>query len=223
MDAIYQRSITDREGFFGELAEQISWHKKPTVVLDHSDPLYRDCWYPDGELSIVYNAIDKHVDEGRGDDVAFYEYSTYTGRDRAWTYKEMQEETGKLATIMAEKFGITKGDTVIIYMPMVMESVVMMMACVRLGAIHSVVFGGFASKELAIRIDDAKPKLICTSSMGIEPNKTVPYVPLVEEAFTHCKVVKDAEKIPRLYYNRPEENGKWADDSVWSNPHYYDY
>ena len=91
MEAIYQRSITDREGFYGELMDTVTWHKKPTTVLSHEDPLYRDCWYPDGEISIMYNAIDKHVDEGRGDLVAFQEYSTYTGREKTWTYKDMQE------------------------------------------------------------------------------------------------------------------------------------
>ena len=136
------------------MIDTIEWAKRPEVVLDHSDPLYRDCWYPDGELSIAYNAIDRHVNEGRGDDVAFYEHSVYTGTEKAWTYKEMKEESGKLATIMSERFGVKKGDTVIIYMPMVMQAAVMMMACVRLGAIHSVVFGGFAPKELAVRIDD---------------------------------------------------------------------
>jgi len=96
------------------------------------------------------------------------------------TYKEMQQESGKLASLMKKKFDVQKGDTVILYMPMVMEAITMMIACARLGAVHSVVFGGFAPKELAVRIDDARPKLICTSSMGIEPTKNIPYVPFVE-------------------------------------------
>ena len=110
-----------------------------------------------------------------------------------------------MASIMKKKFGVKKGDTVIIYMPMVMESVVMMMACARLGATHSVVFGGFASRELAVRINDCKPKLIATASMGIEPTRTIPYVPIVEEALSMSDQVPDAiNKIPRIYYNRPE-------------------
>jgi propionyl-CoA synthetase len=223
MEKIYKRSIEDREGFFGDLIDTIEWHKRPTQVLSHDDPLYRDCWYPDGELSIVYNAIDKHVEEGRGDCVAFYEYSSNTGREKTWTYQDMYEQTGRLASVMRKKFGVKKGDTVVFYMPMVMEAVVAMMACVRLGAIHCVVFGGFAPKELAVRIDDAKPKLIVTSSMGIEPNKVIPYVPLVEEALTHCKQASNPKQIPKLYYNRPEQNGKWGDNSVYSNPTYFDY
>ena len=108
---------------------------------------------------------------------------------------------------------------------MVMEAVVAMMACARIGAIHSVVFGGFAPKELAIRIDDANPKLIITASMGIEPTKNLPYVPLVEESLQHCKIVKHAQNIPRLYYNRPEENFKWGDSTPLktNKQHYFDY
>jgi len=117
----------------------------------------------------------------------------------------MQEQTGKVASIMKKKFDVQKGDTVIVYMPMVMESVVVMMACARIGAVHSVVFGGFAPKELAIRIDDALPKLIATASMGLEPTKTIPYLPIVEESLTYCKIAKDAANtIPRLVYQRPE-------------------
>lgn len=203
MEAIYQRSITDREGFYGDLVDTIKWTKRPEVVLDHSDPYYRNCWYPDGEMSIVYNAIDVHVDEGRGDDIAYHYYSAYTGHEESLTFKQMQDESGRLASVMKKQFDVQKGDTVILYMPMVMEAITMMIAIARLGAIHSVVFGGFAPKELAIRLDDCKPKLICTSSMGIEPSKTIPYLPFVEEAVTLTKEI-DATKIPRLYYNRPE-------------------
>lgn len=128
-----------------------------------------------------------------------------------------------MASILSKKYGVKKGDTVIIYMPMVMEATVMMMACVRLGALHSVVFGGFAPKELAIRIDDARPKVIATASMGIEPGKTIPYVPIVEEALTLTQKAENPQSIPRIIYQRPEEDGKWADYSVKSNPNYYDY
>ena len=134
----------------------------------------------------------------------------------------MQNESGRLASVMKKQFDVQKGDTVILYMPMVMEAVTMMIACARLGAIHSVVFGGFAPKELAVRIDDCRPKLICTSSMGIEPTKNIPYVPFVEQAGKICQEV-DGTQIPRLYYNRPEQNGKWGDDSVKENPMYHDY
>lgn len=116
------------------------------------------------------------------------------------------KETGKLATVLKERFGVQTGDRVIIYMPMIIESVFAMLACARLGAVHSVVFGGFAPKELANRIDNCEPKLIITSSMGIEPNKHLPYTPLVEEALTHCQM-RGAATIPRLIKQRTELNG----------------
>ena len=136
---------------------------------------------------MAYNCLDRHVIAGHGSRVCFYEDSVYTGKQRAWTYQEVMNETGKLATVLKERFGVQTGDRVIIYMPMIIEATFAMLACARLGAVHSVVFGGFAPKELANRIDNCEPKLIITSSMGIEPNKHLPYTPLVEEALTqHC-------------------------------------
>lgn len=167
------------------MAEDVHWHKKFTKTLDSSDQ-YLHKWFPDGEINMCYNAVDKHVIEGHGEDIAFYEDSVYTGKQKAWTYRELREKTGKLASIMKKEYGIVKGDTVLIYMPMVLEAVVVMLACARIGAVHTVVFGGFASKELANRIDDCQPKLIATSSYGIEPTKLIPYVPIIEEALTYC-------------------------------------
>ena len=175
-------------------------------MIDESDEfLHR--WFPDGETNMAYNCLDRHVNEGHGDRVCFYEDSVYTGKQRAWTYSEVLEESGKLATVMKEKFGIQAGDRVVIYMPMIIESAFTMLACARLGAIHSVVFGGFAPKELANRIDNCEPKLIVTSSMGIEPNKHIPYTPIVEEALNeHCEL-SGASKIPRLIKQRYELDG----------------
>lgn len=133
---------------------------------------------------MAYNCIDRHVKEGHGDRVCFYEDSVYTGKQKAWTYNEVLNETGRLATIMKEQFNVEAGDRVVVYMPMIVESAFTMLACARLGAVHCVVFGGFAPKELANRIDNCDPKLIVTSSMGIEPNKHIPYTPIVEEALT---------------------------------------
>ena len=136
--------------------------------------------------NIAYNCLDRHVEAGDGDRVCFYEESVYTGTERAWTYSEVMLESGKLATILQEEFGIGIGDRVIIYMPMIIESAFAMLACARIGATHSVVFGGFSAKELANRIDDCLPKLIITCSAGIEPNKVIKYVPIVEEALSLC-------------------------------------
>lgn len=127
------------------------------------------------------------------------EDSVYTGKQKAWTYKELHEKTGKLASVLKKRFNVQVGDRVIIYMPMVVEAAVAMLACARIGAIHSVVFGGFAAKELANRIDDCHPKLIIVSSCGIEPGKYIKYVPIVEQALGYCTKIVNAHKtIPRL-------------------------
>ena len=137
-------------------------------------------------MNICYNAVDRHVDEGRGDKVAFIYDSAYTGVQQQFTYREVQKHVAQMATILKDKFGVAKGDRVLIYMPMVPPAAWAMMACARIGAIHSVVFGGFAAKELANRIDDCKPKLLVTCSAGLEPNKVLKYAPIVDEAMTHC-------------------------------------
>lgn len=135
-----------------------------------------------------YNCLDVHVNAGRGDHICFIEDSAYTGHKRKWTYKEVHNRVGRLASIFKKHYGIQVGDRILIYMPMVIESAFAMLACARIGATTSVVFGGFASRELATRIDDCKPKLIVTCSCGIEPGKHIKYVPIVEEALTFCKI-----------------------------------
>ena len=189
--------------------------------MDTSDK-YMQRWFPDGTTNLAYNCLDRHVKDGYGDRVCFYEDSVYTGKKRAWTYKEVMEQSGRVATIMKEKFGIKPGDTVVVYMPMIIESAFVMLACTRIGAIHSVVFGGFSPKELANRIDNCKPKLVATSSFGIEPNKHIAYTPIVEEALTqHCEL-EGAAQIPRLIKQREELDGKLIAEGLDSSV-YHDY
>ena len=145
--------MEDKEAFWTQQAEELVWFKKFETVIDESDQ-YMKRWFPDGESNICYNAVDRHVDEGRGDHIALQSDSVYTGKKEKFTYKQVQEHVAKLASILKEKFSIEKGDRVVIYMPMVPVAAWAMLACARIGAIHSVVFGGFAAKELASRIDD---------------------------------------------------------------------
>ena len=162
---------------------------------------------------MAYNCLDRHVLAGEGDRVCFYEDSVYTGLQRAWTYREVLEQSGKLATVLKDQFGIGVGDRVIIYMPMIIESAFAMLACARIGATHSVVFGGFSAKELANRIDDCLPKLIITASCGIEPGKVLKYSPIVEEALSLCVKLPNAMQLPRLIKQR-QEREDLADVSV---------
>lgn len=149
-------------------------------------------------MNICYNALDRHVDEGRGDKTALIYDSAYTGVQQAYSYKELTDKVAELAQILKEKFKVEKGDRVLIYMPMVPQSAFAMLACARIGAIHSVVFGGFAAKELANRIDDCLPKLIITCSAGIEPGKIIKYSPIVNEALSLCERLPNAKDLPRL-------------------------
>ncbi|MGI9018431.1 MAG: propionyl-CoA synthetase [Euzebya sp.] len=177
---IYQRSLSDPEGFWLEQAQAIDWDTPPTQALDDSDPpFYR--WYPDGRLNTCFNAVDRHVLAGRGEQPALIHDSAYSGKVTTITYAQLQNQVATLAGGLRER-GVAQGDRVIIYMPMIPEAVVAMLACARLGAIHSVVFGGFAAKELATRITDAKPTAVIAASCGIEPARVVEYKPLVDSA-----------------------------------------
>src|SRR5579872_4385836 len=151
---VHARSLRDPEGFWGEAAREIDWIKQPTKVFDPSLGLYGR-WFADGVVNTCYNALDRHVAGGRADQLALIHDSPLTGSVTRLTYAEMLHEVKTLAAIMAD-MGVAKGDRVILYMPMVVEAVVAMLACARIGAVHSVVFGGFAAKELATRIDDAR-------------------------------------------------------------------
>ena len=177
---IYEESLKNPEEFWKKISEDVFWFKKPTQILNKDKPpFYR--WFSDGITNTCYNALDVHIDQGRGDKTALIYDSPITGNKKQFTYKELRAKVSKFAGALSNH-GINKGDRVIIYMPMIPEAVVAMLACGRIGAIHSVVFGGFASNELASRIDDSKAKLLVTASCGFEPGRTVEYKPLVDEA-----------------------------------------
>ena len=177
---VHARSLSDPESFWAEAAAAIHWTKRWERVLDDSNPpSYR--WFTGGELNTSYNALDLHVESGRGDQPALIHDSPVTGTQRTYTYGELRDEVARFAGVLAG-LGVGKGDRVIIYMPMVAEAIITMLACARLGAVHSVVFGGFASNELAVRIDDATPVAIVSASCGIEPGRVVEYKPLLDGA-----------------------------------------
>ena len=177
---IYSNSIKNPEEFWKKISEEMFWFKKPSKILNKSNPPFYK-WYEDGITNSCYNALDIHVDNGRGDRTALIYDSPITGNKNKFTYKELKAKVSRFAGALQNQ-GITKGDRIIIYMPMIPEAVIAMLACARIGAIHSVVFGGFASNELASRIDDSKAKILLTASCGFEPGKTVEYKPLVDEA-----------------------------------------
>ena len=179
-DEAYRLSLTERDKFWSEAAGKIQWEKKWDKVLDDSrKPFYR--WFAGGKLNTCYNAIDIHVENGRGDQVAIIYDSPVTKTAQKITYREFLHEV-ELVAGMLKNLGVTKGDRVIIYMPMIPETLYAMLACARIGAVHSVVFGGFAPNELAVRIEDAKPKVMISSSCGIEPKGAIPYKPLLDKA-----------------------------------------
>ena len=178
--SIYKSWQADPESFWMEAAEGIDWEQKPTFALNESnEPLFE--WYTDSYVNTCFNAVDRHVKKGQGDQTAIIYDSPITGKQQHISYAQLLEKTSLLAGSLLKK-GITKGDRIIIYMPMVPEAVVAMLACARIGAIHSVVFGGFASHELAVRIDDAQPKIILAASCGIEPGRVIEYKPLIDGA-----------------------------------------
>jgi propionyl-CoA synthetase len=179
-DQIYERSMRDPEAFWAAAAEDIYWDKRWDKVFDDSrKPFYR--WFAGGRLNTCFNALDLHVERGRGKQLALIYDSPVTGTVRTITYAALRDEVARTAGALNRQ-GIASGDRVIIYMPMVPEAVIAMLACARIGAIHSVVFGGFASHELAKRIDDATPKMILSASCGIEPGRVVAYKPLLDQA-----------------------------------------
>ncbi len=196
-DDLFHRSIKDPEGFWGEAAQAIAWSKKWDKVLDDSGkPFFR--WFSGGEMNTCYNALDRHVESGRADQVALIYDSPVTGVIQKITYRQMLDEVSRFAGAL-KKLGVQKGTTVIIYMPMIPQAAVAMLACARLGAIHSVVFGGFAPHELAIRIDDAKPRVVISASGAKEVNRIIEYKPLLDKAIEEA--VHKPEKC--IIYQRP--------------------
>ena len=177
---IYDSSINSREDFWRKVAEDIFWYKKPSKILNTSNPPFYK-WFEDGITNTCYNAIDHHVSNGKGDKIAIIYDSPITGEKKTFTYKTLKEKVSFFAGALVNQ-GVSKGDRVIIYMPMIPEAVIAMLACGRIGAIHSVVFGGFAANELASRIDDSKAKVIVSASCGYEPGRVVEYKPLLNKA-----------------------------------------
>jgi len=176
----FHRSLADPEGFWGEAAKAIDWYREPTVVLDRSNPPFSR-WFADGVLNTCFNAVDRHVRNGRADQPALVYDSPVTGTGRTYTYRQLMDEVARFAGVL-RALGVAAGDRVVIYLPMVPEAVVAMLGCARIGAVHSVVFGGFAPNELAIRIDDAAPRVVVSASCGIEASRIVAYKPILDRA-----------------------------------------
>ncbi|MFT3927787.1 MAG: propionyl-CoA synthetase [Myxococcales bacterium] len=216
-----ERSLREPEAFWLEAAQVLDWERAPRQALDASNPpFYR--WFPDATLNTCHNALDRHVERGRGEQLALIHDSPVTGQINKFTFRELRDLTARFAGVLAGQ-GVTRGDRVIIYMPMIPETVIAMLACARLGAVHSVVFGGFAAPELATRIDDAQPKVIVAASCGIEAQRVVPYKPLVDAAIALAKH-KPARCIVK---QRPQcvaslEAGRdlaWDDEMKVATPH----
>src|SRR5580704_12913087 len=179
-EEVYRRASSDPEGFWAAAAEDIHWDRRWDRVLDASRPPYYR-WFAGGVLNTCYNALDLHIDRGRGKQLALIYDSPVTQTIRRFTYFELRDAVARFAGALRRQ-GVERGDRVIIYMPMVPEAVIAMLACARIGAVHSVVFGGFAPKELATRIDDAKPTVMLSASCGIEGSRVIPYKPLLDQA-----------------------------------------
>jgi propionyl-CoA synthetase len=177
---VYARWQRDPLGFWGEAAREVDWYEAPKTVFDPKAGVYGR-WFPDGVVNTCWNAVDRHVQRGRAAQPALVYDSPLAGSKRVIAYDRLWTEVQILGAILRD-LGVEKGDRVIIYMPMVPEAVFAMLACARIGAVHSVVFGGFAARELATRIDDAKPTVILSASCGLEPGRIVAYKPLLDEA-----------------------------------------
>ncbi|MEQ8342651.1 MAG: propionate-CoA ligase PrpE [Marinovum algicola] len=207
---VYARWQADPEAFWMEAAQAIDWDEAPSQALfDRGDDLFE--WYADGKVNTCWNAVDRHVAAGRGDQVAIIHDSPITGSQQKITFAELQTRVATLAGALRAK-GVEQGDRVIIYMPMVPEALEAMLACARLGAVHSVVFGGFAANELAVRIDDATPKAIIAASCGLEPGRVVKYKPLLDGAIDQashkpdfCVILQREQEIARLTEGRDHD------------------
>jgi len=195
---IYAQSISDPETFWGEAAEEISWETRWERVLDNSRaPFYQ--WFAGGTLNTCYNAVDRHVADGYGEQTAIIYDSPVSGTMEKISYDVFKDQVSKFAGVLTQ-LGVRKGDTVVVYMPMIPQALTAMLACARIGAVHSMVFGGFAPQELAIRINDAKPKVVVSASCGIEGKKTIPYKPLLDEALCIAHHQPDA----CIVFQRPQ-------------------
>lgn len=207
---IYNKSLADPVSFWSKQAERITWFKQPRSILtkDEND-LYR--WFADGELNTCYLALDYHVENGRGEQIALIYDSPVTGKKEQYTYSDLKREVAQFAGVL-KGLGVEKGDRIVIYMPMIPQVVFAMLACARIGAVHSVVFGGFAAHELAIRIDDARPKLILAASGGKEIERIVPYKPIIDQALEEANHQPDAIVIyQRAFVRATMQNGRDLD------------
>ena len=219
-DLAHKRSLQDPEGFWGDAAKDISWYKTWDKVLDSSNPpFYR--WFSGALCNTCYNAVDRHVENGRADQAAIIYDSPVTNTVKTYTYAQLKDEVSRLAGVLLG-LGVTKGDRVIVYMPMIPEAAFAMLACARIGAIHSVVFGGFAANELATRINDAQPKVILSASCGIEVNKVIPYKPLLDHAIelsdhkpAHTVVLQRPQVVAEMTAGRDVD---WASATASAKP-----
>ena len=216
---VYARWQRDPQGFWGEAAQAIDWMEPPKKVFDPDAGVYGR-WFAGGVCNTCWNAVDRHVMQGRGEQPAIIYDSPLAGQKRTISYYRLQVETQVLAAIL-RNFGVGKGDRVVLYMPMVPEAVVAMLACARLGAVHSVVFGGFAANELATRIDDAKPKVILSASCGLEPGRIVKYKPLLDEAIRlaghkpdACLILQRPQEEATLVPGRDHDWAKVRDEAI---------
>ena len=195
---LYQNSLENPQEFWADYANELVWTRPWDKVLDDSNPPYYE-WFSGGEINTCYNALDRHCEQGRAQQAALIYDSPVTGQGRTYSYEELRDEVAVFANVL-QMHGVSKGDRVIIYMPMIPQAVISMLACARIGAIHSVVFGGFAAKELATRVTDATPKLVISASCGIEGKKVIPYLPLLDEALE----IAGAEDMTRILVSRPQ-------------------
>ncbi|MGH8152595.1 MAG: AMP-binding protein, partial [Rhodanobacteraceae bacterium] len=194
----YAAALADPAGFWAKIAEDIDWIRRWDKVLDDSrKPFYR--WFTGGVLNTCYNCVDRHVEKGRGEQLALIYDSPLAGARRKITYRELRDLTAQCAGAL-RSLGVGKGDTVVIYMPLVPEAVIAMLACARIGAVHSVVFGGFAAPELAKRVVDAKPKIVMSASCGLLPGRAIAYKPLLDKALQ----IAGAERTPCIILQRPQ-------------------
>ncbi len=217
---VYNHSINDKESFWKAAAEAVHWNKKPETILDTSESPFNK-WFPDGEINACYNALDLHVSQGRGDQAAIIYDSPVTDSKQTITYRQLLDRVSRFASVLSDK-GVSRGDRVVVYMPMIPEAVIAMLACARIGAIHSVVFGGFASNELAVRINDAQPKVILTASCGIEVSRVIAYKPLLDEAIN----IADHKPDACIVFQRPQAEAEmqagrdfdWKEEEAAADP-----
>jgi propionyl-CoA synthetase len=196
--AVYGAWLADPDAFWARAADEIDWFRHPETILDRKSGVYGQ-WFTDGETNSCYNCLDRHIEAGRGEQIALIHDSPVTGQIERWTYARMLADVQSLASIYKD-LGIAKGDRIIIYMPMLPEAVVAMLAAARIGAVHSVVFGGFAAHELAVRINDTAAKLIVSASCGIEGNRTIVYKPLLDAAIA----LSEHKPAKCLIHQRPQ-------------------